>query len=130
MVDVKKNYLFPISLAKNGRNFGGTGLIPATYLLSTNTRHTFDRIYRLTPFTGIGSFASNNHRRSTRIVASCSMSSTGHTNNEDEYLFFDTLVPEVQLAVQGLRGVEVQVADIQKEFQKEILALEAKVRII
>ncbi|KAF8960890.1 nucleosome assembly protein [Flammula alnicola] len=45
---------------------------------------------------------------------------------EDDTPFFQTLSLDVQIAVQGLRGVEVQVVNTWKEFQKEVLALEAK----
>jgi nucleosome assembly protein 1-like 1 len=45
---------------------------------------------------------------------------------EDETPFFKTLPLEVQRAVQGLRGVEVQASNIRMEFRKEVLALELK----
>ena len=41
--------------------------------------------------------------------------------------FFSTLPLEVKRVVQGLRGVEVQVLNLQKELRKEVLALELKV---
>ena len=54
--------------------------------------------------------------------------STTSEDNDDDTPFFKTLSPEVQCTVQGLQGVEVHATNLRKEYKKEALALELKVR--
>jgi nucleosome assembly protein 1-like 1 len=49
-------------------------------------------------------------------------------STDDDASFFKALPLEVRRALQGLRGVEVHVSNLRKEFRKEVLALELKVR--
>ncbi|TFK49744.1 NAP-domain-containing protein [Heliocybe sulcata] len=52
------------------------------------------------------------------------MSSSQQLDDEDDY--YEGLPVDVKRAIQGLRGLQVAQVGIQKEFQKEILALERK----
>jgi len=52
---------------------------------------------------------------------------TTKDSTDDDASFFKTLPLEIKRALQGLRGVEVHVSNLRKEFKKEVLALELKV---
>jgi hypothetical protein len=47
------------------------------------------------------------------------------TKDEDEY--FENLPIDAKRTVQGIRGIEATQANLRKEFQKEVVALERKV---
>jgi len=52
------------------------------------------------------------------------MPTTRDDDGDDETSFFETLPLGVKRAIQGLRGVEVQVSQVRSEFEKRVLELE------